>query len=1089
MVLSSTQVLPAAESFEAPDWLTYTGASTRNCVPHFFWYVGWTPTTGVSASSHATYTYKAGGALATTGTHLLYHPNSYQGIGMPALMTDSSGREGAQRGVLCREEAAFNLDDLDIKVVFGLQLSSTTELGATQIGRQGMGPGPAGRIQGVNYAGSETSADDSLIESTEGSQHSTFFPGQAQRSPRLDTDQIWSGWKGNSVIFRAGGGQPQIDVTANPRNFVTHVTHYAFTAYPVVDGSDMDLYFELWQVKYTGTGASDGTPRRLMQQIVNDGAEYIDFAQPYHLRVEVDNDGSSNPQINCFIGPYKHQTTGTVQNEVQCFMDGVFANNTYSTGTNVTQTTATGNISDAHTDKISAYDDKTIGWTMGRDRSVDVAGALGLSGIQYAGFTEGVYGVEVKRISTQAVVYCDRFERVVGGTSKQGRGNSTLTNVQGKFGTSGGQIGGMFTYDYAADYDYDTGNKEIRRLALWTDTQTDITTPNDYLQLDYDADDSSVAADQVAGAFRAFIHQRPSTQFYNHNRTILFKPGAETGAGSGGTYRFGVLVRGTTNGINLTSMAYYIEWTTNGSGTITAVADKIAKIDTTYGSTAYSPIVVASLTHSSVSSRPLYDGNWHTLSFDAYSNPLGTGPNALAIYKCSYGGSAVNFTDTAPPQQSSTDTGNPVDDIGPEFFGGHQEGFFFYSSVAEYNSSAAKLWSIPSVKSWSEGTLQAEPIFSAFTQTQASIPVASEGNLVPFINDRDDFQIGSQTETLWYGSASQIYAGSTTIADPFGNGGGSYLPGAPYFYNSTTSNTYLVYNVYDEGITQNVGVKKVIKSGTVLTFACYLRNRSAPAALVALWDADGAVAVRAQAVITWTSTSAGAAVGSVTKTLTGTGSRAWYETVGTLGTGGGGGVDGWIRVFCEVIANTTNTTQLRAELQPNTDESGTANGSCYFWGPEVQYGSLNVAGDGDAESTSGGLYMSGGGVFDVECVTDVEYFRPIRRTAFESGHTYTSGVVRQDRRRWRTTVKAADLTVLQNLQAFFNSHNGSEHPFFFTTPITDTGIGFPWTSGAGHTADEQETVTGYFSEDNLRIQEIGPSVYDISFSVEELLVK
>lgn len=999
---------------------------------------------------------------------------------MPALITDSSGREDAQRGVLCREEASFNYDDLDIKVVFGLQLSGSTELGETQAGRLGMGPGPAGRIQATNYAGSETDTQDDLTEPTGGSQNSTFFPGQAQRSARLDSSQIWSGWLGNSVIFRAGGGQPQVDVTSNPRNFITHVTHYAFNAYPVVDGGDMDLYLEVWQVKYTGTGASDGTPRRLMQQIVNDGAENIDFSQPYHLRVEVDNDGSSNPQINCFIGPFKNQSTGTVEPEVQCFKDGVFSNNTYSVGTNVTHTSSTGNLSDAHTDKISAFDDKTIGWTMGRDRSVDVAGALGLSGIQYAGFIEGVYGVEVKQISTQSVKYCDLFERVVGDTTTQGRGNSTLTPVTGKFGTSGGQISGMFTYDFAADYDYGTGNSEIRRLALWGDTQTDTTTPNDYITLDYDADNSSASADQVTGAFRAFIHQRPSTQYYNHNRSIQFKPGAETGTGSGGTYRFGVMVRGTATGLRLPTMAYYIEWTTNGSGTITAVADKIAKIDTTSSSSAYSPTVIASLTHGSVSARPLYDGNWHTLAFDAYSNTNGTGPNACAVYKASYGGSAVNFTDTAPPQQSSSATGNPVDDIGPEFFGGHMEGFFFYSSVSEYNASAAKLWDPPVVRSWTEGTLQAEPVFSAMSDTQASIAVASEGNLVPFINDRDDFQIGSQTETLWNGSASQIYAGSVTKPDPFGIGGGSYLPGAPYFYNSTTNNTYLVYDVYKVGITQNVGVKKVIKSGTVLTFACYIRNRSAPSSLVSLFDTDGSVAVRAQAVITWAATSAGAAVSTVTKTLTGTGSRVWHEDVGS---------DGWIRVYCEVIANTTDTTQLRAEFQPNTDEAGTANGSCYLWGTEVQYGSLNVVGDAGAATTSGGLYMSGGGVFDVECQTEVEYHRPIRRIPFASGHTYTSGVMRQDRRRWRTTVRAADLTVLQNLQAFFNSHNGMEHPFFFTAPITDTGVGFPWASGAGHTADERETVTGYFAEPNLEIQEVGPSVYDVSFSVEELLVK
>ena len=86
-------------------------------------------------------------------------------------------------------------------------------------------------------------------------------------------------------------------------------------------------------------------------------------------------------------------------------------------------------------------------------------------------------------------------------------------------------------------------------------------------------------------------------------------------------------------------------------------------------------------------------------------------------------------------------------------------------------------------------------------------------------------------------------------------------------------------------------------------------------------------------------------------------------------------------------------------------------------------------------------------------------------------------------------VRAADLTVTQNLQAFFNSHNGMEHPFFFTTPITDTGVGFPWLEPNTHITNSQETVTGYFAEDNLQIEEIGPSVYDVGFSVEELLVK
>ena len=371
----------------------------------------------------------------------------------------------------------------------------------------------------------------------------------------------------------------------------------------------------------------------------------------------------------------------------------------------------------------------------------------------------------------------------------------------------------------------------------------------------------------------------------------------------------------------------------------------------------------------------------------------------------------------------------------------------------------------------------------ASSDTYASIPVASEGNLVPFINGRD-FQSGSQTETLWWGSGG-VYAGSETKADPFGNGGGSYAPGAAYFKNGTTANTYLIYNVVEDLMTQNTGVKRIIKDGTALTWASYIRNRNAPRSFVKMWDLTSPTnEIKAGAYITWASSTEGAAVDEIDLlSNAGTGSRFWYEDIGS---------EGWIRVFCELIMDTSVCHALRAELQPNTSYATVADAGCFFWGPEVQYGSLNVTGQLGGSSVwppSGGLYMTGGGVFDVECLVDVEYFRPIRRIPFASGHTYTSGIYRQDRRRWRVTVRAADLTVTQNLQAFFNSHNGMEHPFFFTTPITDTGVGFPWTSGAGHTADTQETVTGYFSEDVLHLQEIGPSVYDISFSVEELLVK
>ena len=369
----------------------------------------------------------------------------------------------------------------------------------------------------------------------------------------------------------------------------------------------------------------------------------------------------------------------------------------------------------------------------------------------------------------------------------------------------------------------------------------------------------------------------------------------------------------------------------------------------------------------------------------------------------------------------------------------------------------------------------------ALSDTYASIPVASEGNLVKRSFYRAS---GSQPDEWSYGSSIETGDNDAAINNPFGDA--SLSPAdrraewAWNYYNDTAdSNGYIIYDYLTDGMTRGevTPTRVPIKNGTYFTFAFYARNKNA---VTTGYQTDNRTSSSHSSgsgnpTITWASASEGAAVSDFVYTG---GTRAWYEAVGN---------DGWNRFYVELSYDGAGV--MRAEVQPNRAGGSTTGVGCYLWGPEVQYGSLNVAGRGGATSAYGGLYMTGGGVFDVECLVDVEYFRPIRRIPFASGHTYTSGVYRQDKRRWRVTVRAADLTVTQNLQAFFNIHNGMEHPFFFTVPITDSGVGFPWTSGAGHTANAQETVTGYFSEDVLHIQEIGPSVYDISFSVEELLVK
>jgi len=384
------------------------------------------------------------------------------------------------------------------------------------------------------------------------------------------------------------------------------------------------------------------------------------------------------------------------------------------------------------------------------------------------------------------------------------------------------------------------------------------------------------------------------------------------------------------------------------------------------------------------------------------------------------------------------------------------------------------------------------------TEDMVSIPVASAGNLVSSIKDRDFFVTSGgggadQLRTKWFGN--NVYAGSVTIADPFGVGGSSYGPGAPSLQNTTTANNYVLYDFMQDSMTYNTGVKRVIKDGTPITFAVYIRNRDASITDLAIDDRTPTTyEVRSKIDITWASTSAGAAISYATSVLkpAGTTSRAWYEPIGT---------DGWYRLYMEVIADSALTEDLRAMVQPNGNYGATSGEGCYLWGAEVQYGSLNVSsatrgdvrgdGDGGASFANGGLYMADGGIFDVETVVDVEHYRPIRRIPFASGHTYTSGILRQNRRRWRVTVRAVGHSRMQNIEKFFGFRNGMEHPFFFTLPVTDDGVGYPWvaTASNGHTVNKQETVTVYFAEDNLQIEEVGPSRYDVSFSVEELLFR
>ena len=876
------QVLPKDEDFAAPDWLN-PGAGTANALPWYFWYLGFKPSEGVSAGTYPTYPYgfAAAGAyekrLETYGRQELFIPK-----GSPrALMTDETGTgHEFQRGVLCREEDSVAVEDIDFKVVFGLAPVTGSSMGSSHSGVDGASSTAGGQWSLPPTKAGATDID--LIDMGEGSQ-GNWSSGRAPTGPSTDTDDFWAVWLGNSLFFRAGGGNPLVtdpdaaSPPATPRNNwnCSHVDHYAFCAYPVINtGVGVDLYLELWQVKFSGGGATDGTPRQLIKQVVDNGANQIDFSLPYFLRVTCDNDGTPDPHINAYIGPYKQ---GTLPNlaEAQCFKDGVFGNNTYTVGSGVTHTSATGNVKDANADKITAFADKTFGWGMGRDRSINIAPRLNNdashAGVQIANVVESVYSVEIKDISAGTVLYRDEFSRCVG---LSGLGTQSITaKITNFFGDWGPQANGMFTWDGYSNY-YGALGLQIRRLLLWTDSQTDTTAANDFVTLDFNGTGGPPGDIYATDVIRQCVYHRPSTQFYNHHRSIDFKPGAEdNAAASFNAYEMGISLRGWNDGSSMSSLVCYLYWITALDDTPTVAQVTIVERTTTF-SKAWSSVSETKIASRDWDASPtgtahdiadfnstynIYDGNFHTLDFRAETYPEATSPSAAAVYHVTLDGAPLELdSDVATLLQSSTVSPFAVTHPGPAYPNGQQEGFHFASSLAEYSGSTQQF--VPmKFKNWVEGALTADPV-SDDPDSQASIPVSGEGTAV---------------------------------------------------------------------------------------------------------------------------------------------------------------------------------------------------------------GSLNAV--------SGALAISGGGVWDVEVTVTTDSSQPIYRVPFASGHTYTSPATSKPRRRWRVTVKAADLTLFQSLQAFFNSHNGPEIPFEFVVPVPLTET-------------TKETVTGWFGEDTLQSREIGPQVYDISFTVEERLV-
>lgn len=774
-----TQVLPADETFAAPDWAEPTSGYSlvRQSPPWFYWYIGFSPSTDIStsatdATSGAVYPMRPDGYMGGKGTSALLRPGPSALTAIPCLMTDTNGTsyDNTLRSILCREEASFNYNDQDIKAVFGIEVVGGATQGFAHSGTAGSSPSPGGRLE---YPSSPVTSGN-LLKNMGSGKKGSWRTGGAMNAMGSDSSTInpWPAWQGNAVYFRAGSGASTVTNGAISDTdevkrlwYYSGVDHYAFVAYPQTVGGGVttnpDLYVELWQITYTSIGSSGGnTARLLVKQTCSGCVDRIDFRQPFSMRVKIQNDASSAPgpypEIQAFIGPYT-DLNGEIQPEAQCFKTNVLdSTNTFTYGANITHTTATGVVSDRHANKRVLYDNRTIGVATATDQMIDVSLGLNASATEpvYWQVHTGIYSLESKSIpsSGAAVVrYREEWSRVVSSGTPDGF-SSIVNPIQTSVtGVQGVQINGMFTFDgYAQQYPTTLVASNlnldlIRRLMLWTDGQADQIAPNDHVLLDYDGTTAASGTDLPYYVTRSFIQLRPSTQLFNHHRKLEFQAGAETGEVSRISYEIGIHLRGYFDGYTTNGLGCWLAYVTDGDGTITYGTVTVGYREHIYsdqnpdaGSSAVLATHVVArkvwATGTAAGFPALFNGSWHSLDFSARAYTPTTSPESPGVYLVEIDGAKIELNDAEAPHQSSTVTPYTIIEPSPRVGQGRAEGFWFQASVPEYNVGD-RSFNPAKVRKWTEEALVADPgVSGTGADSMASIPVVGEGTPTGSLN-------------------------------------------------------------------------------------------------------------------------------------------------------------------------------------------------------------------------------------------------------------------------------------------------------------------------------------------------------------------
>ena len=733
------QLLPEDESFAAPDWLAATdGSGAYNAPPYLFHYLAYNPTTDLNpaATEYSAYPLKTGGAMEVVSSGALFTPQSgAPGGAMPVNMTDEvGGALDKLRAVLCRAEDSANYDNLSLEVTFGLEQISGVTTGITTQGRNGSGPTP----QGVRRISTADLAVDDTDNQAFYNNNLAGYTGPIGPFEPIGAKPRFNGWLGNGLIMRAGGGHPEVAEDGDGRWCVSGVNAYILLVYPVKNSSNIDLHMKLYRQNHGGAGAV-GVPTLLASHIEANGYSLIRFRQRLRLRLEVDTNGSGDVELKAFIHPIQH---GSHYDEHQIFKASDWSNETILAGPSgdASVATNTGIVTDSGAGKIATYADTTFGWIMGRDRILDIYPWTGEH--RMASVVEGVYRVTLTEVDTETVRYNDRFQR-----TSQGSQIALQTVDDPVFGgfNSGARANGLWVHDGSAQ-SFGSGDAKVAPLAIWTDSTTDTTSPNDYLQTYLDP--SPATGNLVGGVPRFYTYKRPSTQFYNHHRIVTVVGPDDSTSAAANTFAVGVVVRGSLGQRSVSAIGFFAYYTTDGAGNQTSLKFAIAHLDGGYDEDTIGTVITngtaIALLEKQASGAGIpvgFDmpGTSHTLGLKVQTYSGASSSTAPAVYTAYFDGTAITF-DTFTGN-ASINASDEVTHPNPPTatVSGTSEGFFWWSSLDAVDGSSNANYTLPRWSAWTQGAVDADP--DDGSSTGESVAVQDEGvgtvNLSTALGDVD----------------------------------------------------------------------------------------------------------------------------------------------------------------------------------------------------------------------------------------------------------------------------------------------------------------------------------------------------------------